>query len=112
MLIIIMLFRVAEKSNIFHLTFSFFWRQSREHDVPYHIRVSIDLKIFVGLWYAVRGRGNDPPDIRKREDILIVPVGIFLLHCMHRCRSFSVSTIVGRLFDCSMFWMTPCEERT
>ncbi|CAN7979975.1 unnamed protein product, partial [Ixodes pacificus] len=45
----------------------------REHDVPYHIRVSIDLKIFVGLWYAVRGRGVEAPDIKKREDILIVP---------------------------------------
>ncbi|KAL1441576.1 hypothetical protein MTO96_008540 [Rhipicephalus appendiculatus] len=45
----------------------------REYDVPYHIRVSIDLKIFVGLWYAVRGRGTDAPEIKKREDILQVP---------------------------------------
>ncbi|XP_077483057.1 DNA polymerase epsilon catalytic subunit 1 isoform X2 [Amblyomma americanum] len=45
----------------------------REYDVPYHIRVSIDLKIFVGLWYAVRGRGNEAPEIKKREDILQVP---------------------------------------
>ncbi|XP_075749504.1 DNA polymerase epsilon catalytic subunit 1 [Rhipicephalus microplus] len=45
----------------------------REYDVPYHIRVSIDLKIFVGLWYAVRGRGSDAPEIKKREDILQVP---------------------------------------
>ena len=26
----------------------------REYDVPYHTRVSIDLSIFVGLWYEVK----------------------------------------------------------
>ena len=40
----------------------------REYDVPYHVRVAIDLKINVGHWYCVRGRGSDPPEIRLVED--------------------------------------------
>ena len=42
----------------------------REYDVPYHVRVSIDLKIFVGHWYTVRGRGTVAPEIRRREDLV------------------------------------------
>ncbi len=34
----------------------------REYDVPYHVRVAIDLKINVGHWYHVKGRGSDPPE--------------------------------------------------
>lgn len=45
----------------------------REHDVPHHVRVSIDAGVFVGLWYTVRTRGTDPPIITRRED-LIEPV--------------------------------------
>lgn len=41
----------------------------REYDVPYHVRVSIDLKIFVGHWYFVRGRGTEPPEIKLCEEI-------------------------------------------
>ncbi|CAF3063174.1 unnamed protein product [Rotaria sp. Silwood2] len=33
----------------------------REFDVPYHIRVCIDLKINVGLWYGVLGQSNSGP---------------------------------------------------
>ena len=40
----------------------------REYDVPYHVRVAIDLKINVGHWYYVRGRGSEPPDIRLVEE--------------------------------------------
>ncbi len=40
----------------------------REHDVPYHVRVAIDLKLNVGHWYEVKGRGLDNPDIRLVED--------------------------------------------
>ncbi|CAF4744592.1 unnamed protein product, partial [Rotaria sp. Silwood2] len=29
--------------------------------VPYHIRVCIDLKINVGLWYGVRGQSKSGP---------------------------------------------------
>jgi len=46
----------------------------REHDVPYHVRVSIDLKIMVGHWYSVTGHGLQSPDIRAREDLVDVPV--------------------------------------
>ena len=46
----------------------------REHDVPYHVRVSIDLKIFVGHWYSVRGRGSSAPEIRHRPDLVDRPV--------------------------------------
>ena len=47
----------------------------REYDVPYHVRVSIDLKIFVGHWYAVRGRGMAAPEIKHRPDLVDRPVG-------------------------------------
>ena len=40
----------------------------REHDVPYHVRVAIDLKINVGHWYLVRGRGTEPPDIQLLDE--------------------------------------------
>ena len=40
----------------------------REYDIPYHVRVSIDLKIFCGLWYHVKGRGSEPPEIRFHDD--------------------------------------------
>ena len=40
----------------------------REYDVPYHVRVAIDLKINVGHWYYVKGRGSEPPEIRLVED--------------------------------------------
>ncbi|CAF0924536.1 unnamed protein product [Rotaria sordida] len=33
----------------------------REFDVPYHIRVYIDLKINVGLWYGILGQSNSGP---------------------------------------------------
>ncbi|OWR54597.1 DNA polymerase [Danaus plexippus plexippus] len=50
----------------------------REHDVPYHIRVSIDMKIFCGTWYTVKSRGNDTPIFTKRDDILERPDPIVL----------------------------------
>jgi len=40
----------------------------REHDVPYHVRVAIDLKLNVGHWYEVKGRGLDNPDICLLEE--------------------------------------------
>ena len=43
---------------------------NREHDVPHHVRVSIDSGIFVGLWYTVKTRGTDPPIISRREDLI------------------------------------------
>ena len=47
----------------------------REHDVPYHVRVSIDKKINVGSWYDVTFTGSEePPTITRREDLLERPV--------------------------------------
>lgn len=46
----------------------------REYDVPYHVRVSIDLKLFVGLWYAIKGQGYDAPIITPRSDLVDRPV--------------------------------------
>jgi len=48
---------------------------SREYDVPYHVRVSIDLKINVSRWYSVVVNGSAvAPDIQLREDLLDLPV--------------------------------------
>lgn len=54
----------------------------REYDVPYHVRVSIDLKINCGLWYNVRCRpgGLEAPIITPRPDILERPEPIILAY--------------------------------
>lgn len=48
----------------------------REYDVPYDVRVAIDLKLNVGLWYSVKGQGYDAPIILPRPDLLASPVTI------------------------------------
>lgn len=58
----------------------FYFIFSREYDVPYHVRVSIDCKIFVGLWYSVKGGGTGPPIITRREDLLVWPDCIVLAY--------------------------------
>ncbi|ENN78133.1 hypothetical protein HUJ04_004474 [Dendroctonus ponderosae] len=51
----------------------------REYDVPYHVRVSIDLKIFCGSWYTVNAAGaSDSPSIVPRSDIIERPEPIVL----------------------------------
>nr|CAD7397598.1 unnamed protein product [Timema poppensis] len=50
----------------------------REYDVPYHVRVSIDMKIFCGLWYDIKSQGNDVPIIIKRDDLIERPDPIVL----------------------------------
>ncbi|CAH4036854.1 unnamed protein product [Pieris brassicae] len=50
----------------------------REHDVPYHVRVSIDMQIFCGTWYTVKPRGIETPIFTKRDDILERPDPIVL----------------------------------
>ena len=52
----------------------------REYDVPYHVRVSIDLKVTVGRWYTVRGAGSNPPVIKHRPDLLVWPDCIVLAY--------------------------------
>ncbi|CAH2983486.1 unnamed protein product [Chilo suppressalis] len=50
----------------------------REHDVPYHVRVAIDVQIFCGTWYTVKSRGTELPIFTKRDDILERPDPIVL----------------------------------
>ncbi|XP_011498886.1 PREDICTED: DNA polymerase epsilon catalytic subunit A, partial [Ceratosolen solmsi marchali] len=53
----------------------------REHDVPHHIRASIDLGIFVGAWYSIKARGpNQPPIITARPDIVEPPEPVILAY--------------------------------
>lgn len=53
----------------------------REHDVPYHVRVSIDLNVFCGLWYNIKCRGgSDIPLIQLRSDIIERPDPIVLAY--------------------------------
>ncbi|XP_066545416.1 DNA polymerase epsilon catalytic subunit A [Amia ocellicauda] len=51
----------------------------REYDVPYHVRLSIDLKIHVAHWYNVRYRGSAyPPEIARRDDLVERPDPVVL----------------------------------
>ncbi|KAG8146108.1 hypothetical protein E2320_012505 [Naja naja] len=51
----------------------------REYDVPYHIRLSIDLKIHVALWYNIHHRGSSfPPEIIRRDDMVERPDPVVL----------------------------------
>lgn len=52
----------------------------REHDVPHHVRIAIDLKIFCGQWYNIRCRpgGIEMPLITPRPDLLERPEPIVL----------------------------------
>lgn len=51
----------------------------REYDVPYHIRLSIDLKIHVAHWYNVRYRGNAfPVEVTRRDDLVERPDPVVL----------------------------------
>ncbi|NP_035262.2 DNA polymerase epsilon catalytic subunit A [Mus musculus] len=51
----------------------------REYDVPYHIRLSIDLRIHVAHWYNVRFRGNAfPVEITRRDDLVERPDPVVL----------------------------------
>lgn len=54
----------------------------REHDVPYHVRVSIDKKIFCGLWYSVKCRAkiSEQPSIIQRTDLIERPDPIVLAY--------------------------------
>ncbi|KAM9360448.1 DNA polymerase epsilon catalytic subunit A [Symphorus nematophorus] len=51
----------------------------REYDVPYHVRLSIDLKIHVAHWYNIRYRGSAfPPEIARRDDLVERPDPVVL----------------------------------
>lgn len=88
------------------------WINYREYDVPYHVRVSIDLKIFVGHWYTVRGRGSLPVEIRHREDLVDRPVSscfvckhtndVLMFTCLYHFNHLIYMIFVGSC--CFGFW--------
>lgn len=45
----------------------------REYDVPFHVRVAIDLKINTGHWYTVKVRGQMHVDIKLCPELLHRP---------------------------------------
>lgn len=47
----------------------------REYDLPYQMRMCIDKKIFVGLWYTVQGRNplTKLPSIKRNENLVDPP---------------------------------------
>ncbi|KAI9254659.1 hypothetical protein BY458DRAFT_558768 [Sporodiniella umbellata] len=45
----------------------------REHDIPFHIRMAIDLDIRVGLWYTVKAQDDNTIDITLRKDLVHRP---------------------------------------
>jgi DNA polymerase epsilon subunit 1 len=75
---------LAGSSNIDqNLDYMDFILDIREHDVPYHVRVSIDLQIFCGLWYNIRCKGGSElpaiiqrPDILERPDLIVLAYDI------------------------------------
>ncbi|KHJ41058.1 b, exonuclease domain protein, DNA polymerase family [Trichuris suis] len=46
----------------------------REYDIPYHVRVAIDTKIFVGMWYNVTALDGKILEICPMKDMLSRPV--------------------------------------
>jgi len=40
----------------------------REHDLPHHVRTSIDKSMFVGTWYNIKCRGEKEPVISRSEE--------------------------------------------
>lgn len=47
----------------------------REYDLPYHMRVCIDEKIFVGLWYTICGcdPSDQKPKITRNTELIVAP---------------------------------------
>lgn len=67
------------KRNVMLVYYFFINIIIREYDVPYHVRVSIDLKIFCGSWYSVKCKGRDEaPTITLRSDLIERPEPIVL----------------------------------
>ena len=53
--------------------------------MPYDVRVAIDLKLNVGLWYSVKGQGYEAPIILPRPDLVDRPVFWILLKYQTFC---------------------------
>jgi DNA polymerase epsilon subunit 1 len=45
----------------------------REYDIPYYVRVAIDLDIRVGLWYTVKAQQNGTVVLTRQTDIVHRP---------------------------------------
>ena len=59
---------------------NFIFQDIREYDVPYHVRVCIDLEIFVAKWYTVSWFGqHDTPEFVTRNDLLTWPEPVVLV---------------------------------
>ncbi|VDK87417.1 unnamed protein product, partial [Onchocerca ochengi] len=53
----------------------------REHDLPYQMRVCIDIEVFVGLWYRVIGRDYDrQPKIIRHPTLIDPPEPVILAY--------------------------------
>lgn len=88
------------------------WINYREYDVLYYVRVFIDLKIFVGYWYTVRGRGLFFVEIRYREDFVDRSVSfcfvckykndVLMFICLYYFNYLIYMIFVG--FCCFGFW--------
>ncbi|CAL8098256.1 unnamed protein product [Calicophoron daubneyi] len=50
----------------------------RESDVPYLMRVCIDLNVFAGCWYTARCRPSQPVELLKYEDTVAWPEPVVL----------------------------------
>lgn len=45
----------------------------REYDIPYYVRLAIDLDIRVGLWYTAKVYSNGSATITRRPDLVHRP---------------------------------------
>ncbi|CAO3645614.1 unnamed protein product [Cunninghamella echinulata] len=50
----------------------------REYDVPYYVRVAIDLDIRVGLWYTVKAQDDGMTTLTRRVDLVHRPDPVIL----------------------------------
>ncbi|XP_025837463.1 DNA polymerase epsilon catalytic subunit A [Agrilus planipennis] len=75
---------VAQEEDMEHLKINVNHLESitdiREYDIPYHVRVAIDLKLFCGSWYKVKTTNalGDPPYIAHCPEIIERPDPIVL----------------------------------
>ena len=50
----------------------------REYDVPYYVRVAMDLDIRVGLWYTVKANADATVNISKQPELVHRPEPVIL----------------------------------
>ena len=110
-----------------------FWSmlsELREHDVPYDLRVCIDLQIFAGLWYDVEAFGGQtvlsPVQIDEKQESnskkskTEAMEGLTLIPPTLRCISFDIETTkmplkfpqaaTDQIFMISIMYETQCAE--